>query len=370
MEKEKKNRFGKRPVLTLVIVNIVFLVVLLLLFEFGARLLGSKTIHQENFKEITKAHELFCEKYAKGEIKNRDIFFTDQDGIFKSRPSPQGKRINADGFRSREFEYVETDRTKILVVGDSYAWGASARPITNAFPDLLDNAGYIVYNSGIPGVDAVQYETIAKKYIPLLKPDVTAVTLYMGNDINNKPFIYMPGKNLYYSTNVVWLLGYDDNGIYFDDYEEALSYYGRKRCGKCSGLLDCFYYNTILGKHLYNLFSRKNTEWLKRDRYDNQWVIDTLKRIKALCQKHHSRFFLFIIPVRPDITFNQTDKYIHIFRDFKCYYPKDLTLDDHMKGSNSHFNNIGHKKYFEYMKKILTENGFPPIKDITQNVNK
>jgi hypothetical protein len=29
---------------------------------------------------------------------------------------------------AREFEYIETDATKILFLGDSFTWGASAEP--------------------------------------------------------------------------------------------------------------------------------------------------------------------------------------------------------------------------------------------------
>jgi hypothetical protein len=60
---------------------------------------------------------------------------------------------------------------KNFFLGDSFTWGASAEPISKCFVDLVGNAGYLIFNTGIPGTKPNQYTYIAEKYIPILKPD-------------------------------------------------------------------------------------------------------------------------------------------------------------------------------------------------------
>lgn len=71
-------------------------------------------------------------------------------------------KINAAGFRDDEFpEKVETGRKRILLLGDSIAWGWGVR-MARAFPQLLEallgepeaassGAPPIVYNLGVDG---------------------------------------------------------------------------------------------------------------------------------------------------------------------------------------------------------------------------
>lgn len=353
------NRFSRRPVLTLITVNIILLIFILGLVELILRLTGSKTILQEEFNQIKEKNRLFCEMLSKGEIVHKDSYFTDCEGIFKRRP---GKGINSDGFRGLEFKYLDTNVTRILLLGDSFTFGHSARPRENCFADLLQNDGYYVYNSGIGGTDLLQYARIAKKYIPLLKPDGTAVMLFMGNDINVRPHPIKPGKNLFYATNVGWLRGYDDRGRYFENFEEAMGYYAKKRCGKCTILGDWFFYKTVIGKTFYNLLFTDTTAWFIKKDSDRQWVTDALKEIKTCCEKNGSQFILFLIPIRKDSRYKHIEKHKHIFQDFDYYYPLNLTIQDYMSGVNHHFNNQGHRKYFEFMKKTLNEEGIHPLK--------
>lgn len=358
---DKNNKFNRKPIVTLITVNIILLIFILLLIEFASRLIGFKTIFEEEFRQNKNNYKLFCRKYRKGGIIHENLYFTDSDGIFKCRP---GQGINSDGFRSVEFKYLDTSVTKILLLGNSFTWGASAKPKKNCFADLLQDYGYRIYNSGIPATDPLQYAKIAKKYIPLLRPDVTAVMLYLGNDINIKPNPIKPGKNLYYVTNAAWLRGYDDKGRYFDNFEEALNYHARKRCGKCTNFVDWFLYKTIIGKVVSNFFSKDNVEGFKQKGNINQWVIDALKEIKICCEKNGSKFFLFLIPVRPDLKYNNHIKRCkHIFQDFVYYCPTNLTMQDYMRKKNDHFNNQGHKKYLEFMKKVFNEKGIHPLKD-------
>jgi hypothetical protein len=150
------------------------------------------------------------------QLKVNRSFLTDDEGVFKANPKYEWSaeyQINSDGFRSVEFKQYETTRTKILFLGDSFTWGGSANPITNCFVDIVRRRGYLTFNTGIPGTGPTQYAYIAEKYVPLLKPDIVAVTFYMGNDLK-PPDPMLPYKNLYHITNAGWLSAFDENGNY------------------------------------------------------------------------------------------------------------------------------------------------------------
>jgi hypothetical protein len=69
-------------------------------------------------------------------------------------------------------------KTKVMLVGDSFAWGMSANPVYNSYADFLLAKGYCVYNLGIIGTDPAQYEAVVKKYTPILQPDVINSQLF------------------------------------------------------------------------------------------------------------------------------------------------------------------------------------------------
>ena len=205
----------------------------------------------EKRKSNWKRHyKHICRRITTEKFEFYNKFYTDIDGIFKANPEffshSKNKLINHDGFRGNPFEYVDTPRAKILLIGDSFTWGCTARPFTNCFADILQKSGYYVYNGGIPGVDPQQYALIAKKYTPILKPDVVAVCLYLGNDVSSSPLLMQPNKNLYYLTNFGNLLGYDDNGNFFKNAQEAFRYLKNRKCGHCANPWSYFLFKTHL----------------------------------------------------------------------------------------------------------------------------
>jgi hypothetical protein len=120
------------------------------------------------------------------QLKVHESFITDGEGVFKANPNYEWSeeyQINSDGFRGIEFKQYDTAGTKILFLGDSLTWGASANPITNCFVDIVRRCGYLTFNTGIPGTDPNQYAYLAEKYVPLLKPYIFAVMFYLGNDL-------------------------------------------------------------------------------------------------------------------------------------------------------------------------------------------
>ena len=70
--------------------------------------------------------------------------------------------VNEEGFKSIAFKKYETEKTSILLLGDSFTWGLTAVPSFKSFADVLAARGYVVYNTGIVGNDPAYYAAIAK----------------------------------------------------------------------------------------------------------------------------------------------------------------------------------------------------------------
>jgi len=362
--------FFSKNILKVVAVNIAVIFLLAVSVEIILQLVGADSIHEEELKRPgwQRKYKERCDKISKEKFEIYNSFYTDAEGIFKANPEydfNSDKRfigehtINSDGFRGNEFTINETPARKILLIGDSFVWGASAEPITECFADLIQDSGYYVYNAGIGGTDPVQYAKIAEKYSPRIKPDVVIVCIYLGNDIRHSPHPVMPGKNLFYDTNFGWLLGYNKDGRYFENGREAFMQLKKRICGQCNNLWDLFIYKTVLGKAVYKLFKKRKSIHFPGDR---QWVTNSLKKIRQVCSENGAEFLLFLLPTakRMESKANSIKYNAHIFKDFKYYYPRHLKEDDYCKPPNDHFNNRGHKKIADYIVDVLKKNGYLP----------
>jgi hypothetical protein len=194
------NIFQRHPKLTIMITFSILLVIILCTIEIILRYFGFLP-GTAFFRYVDK-------------LVVYDTFYADCNGIL--RANQDSKRwnfpyqINSDGFRSPEFKKGNGNKLSILIIGDSFAWGKSANPITNCFADLIRNEGYDVFNAGIPAVGPTQYLAIAKIYIPKLKPDYVIISLFLGNDLLEKPDPMLPYHNLFFETNAGMIKGYDE----------------------------------------------------------------------------------------------------------------------------------------------------------------
>ena len=352
-------------IIKVLLINLMVLLVLLVALEVTLRLAGMETIVAENHKTPGRMDRFrhICDKVNKQNLEVYDRFYTDSEGIFKARQtlSKNGKdkiSINNDGFRGKPFECIQTSKPKILLIGDSFAWGATAEPLKNSYADLLEEAGYYVYNAGIPGTDPQQYAMIADKYTAKLKPDILAVCVYLGNDISNRPLLIEPNKNAHYVTNFGFLRGYDHHNRFFNDAREAFDYMKKRECGYISGPLDYIIFKTVIGRALENLITGTN----RNPRFDGtkKWVSNALHSVQKTCDRHNAKCIFFLIPfVHQDVQRNKSiQKNLYLFEGLSYYYPEHMEKTDYCEPPNNHFNNRGHRKYADFMIKVLKQNGF------------
>lgn len=356
---KEQNWFYEHRYLSNLILVLISSLLTFLVFEFGLRLSGKKPGYVPRYANFKLVNQL--EVYQK--------FLTDREGVFKANPNyewPENEyiQINSDGFRSMEFKRYETTRTKILFLGDSHTWGASAKPITNSFVDIVSRQGYLTFNTGIAGTGPNQYAYLAQKYVPLLKPDIVAVMFSMANDLGPaNPML--AHKNPWHVTNAGWIRGFDENGNYMspqDAYDYYLAEdnaaYVKDTSNSLRGAVQQIFMRSVIGTYTWvglGLGKPRLTHFEKKGDVQVQNTQEYLSRIKTVSEKYGARFMLFLIPAHPEIKnkSNSIEDNLHIFEDYDPFIPDFLTRYDYTDLPDRHLSNLGHRKYAEFIIRIL-----------------
>ncbi len=99
---------------------------------------------------------------------------------------------NKYGFRDKDYSMNEIDNTDFLILGlgDSFTFGAYVEE-NETFLNILEeelnkqNVNSIVVNAGLGGYGIIQEHRVAKKYVPIFKPDIVVLNYFIGNDIRD-----------------------------------------------------------------------------------------------------------------------------------------------------------------------------------------
>lgn len=280
--------------------------------------------------------------------------------------------FNNEGFKSIPFDAPEANIPKVLLLGDSYVYGMSAQPIFNSFSDILLSRGYIVYNTGIAGTDPAQYAAVARKYIPILKPDIVIMNFYRTNDFMS--FERTPKKNQPHEhfTNVgflqsmpagEYLSAKDVYEFYLDiikipDTDKNLFNFISSKSTFLSVIWG--YLNTFgIVKHK-NLTAYKKTNFGK-SKIEQARITNTyIKAIDKVCKAHSAKLINVIIPEKyyPQlfghyISYKPLSKKVlyELFKEISYYYP--YSIFDNTDYYNAHFNNKGSLKYANYLDSLI-----------------
>ncbi len=355
----------------LVVCSIVIcLIVIELLLRFAGKAPGYISRYHVGYKHV---EQLEVDRF----------FYTDDEGVFKADPKhpwPQECSINSDGFRSIEFKHYETEKTKILFLGDSYTWGGEAQPLTNSFVDIVTRNDFLTFNTGIPCGHPNQYAYLAEKYVPTLKPDIVATMFFRGNDIlEAQPML--PNKNLFHITNAGWLYAFDHKGNYMSP-QQTYDYYLPKTNlafieeteGLFHRVMRSVFLKSVVGSYCWAGLSAAKEKTRNIYRYvrtvksvakDHHTIQDPRRkkalsnvrecfsRIKRVSEQHGARCMFFLIPPHPELRDknNSIEYNKYNFRGFSFYHPSpdSFTDQDYVDPPDGHFNNSGHKKYAEFI---------------------
>lgn len=311
--------------------------------------------------DFTMPFPKFCSQVFQNESNDS----TYKDLIRKYLKEP----YNEDGFRSIPFESSgKSKRKRILLLGDSFVYGMSANPYYQSYSDILITKGYIVYNTGIPGVDPAQYSAVASKYIPYLKPDLVILNFYPGNDLmlfprepkHNQPHEHLTNAGFLMSNplgkymNATEVYNYYNSLVHIPENENLFN----SLCSKLS-------VTSILWKVLYkaNYVNHPTLDSYSmiRDTTSTEKKVEITKtyisRIVRLCTDSEIPLLIAVIPENPKNT-NAGDffnKYfvdeLHLnllFDTIPYYYPKNIKPEDY-ESSGDHFNNSGSVKFADFL---------------------
>ncbi len=330
-------------------------------------------IHDQNeFYTKKQVHEIFMLasesiKITRGEIDNElshlyktlsikePAALTEfENAVLEYIRSP----INEEGFRSIPFKQYQTEKPKILLIGDSFTWGHSPSNTFNSFADELLTKGYVVYNTGISGADVAQYLAIAKQYIAILKPDVVIVNFYLGNDITYYKREVSPFTPVFFRTNAGHLVACPC-GKYFANANEAYQFNLQKwqipednRFNKTMAqtVITTLGWGALLRHGFVSPDSSVEEAYYneaKKRKYDKPYCNGELLEIKEIAEKNNARFILSSIPEVFASTFKTKKDFPDLFEGL-TFIEMQVDSSDY-KLEDGHFNDKGHKRYADFL---------------------
>lgn len=363
MQTEPKSKLGqwmqRNPKRFLLLANFLGLFLVLLVVEILLRswglVPGYLDMGWDDFRPMPKGQKL--------QVSTE--FYTDSEGIFKALPDSFVHRpnyhVNSWGFRGPEFEPHDSSRKKIMLIGDSFTWGATAKPVDSSYADLIRRPDLQIMNFGIPGTEPDQYLRLAELYIPKVNPDMVCIFFYMGNDVLMTHQDVKPFQNRYHITNIGWLNPFLD-GPYIGDAEETYAYYLKRFSVPKSTILNKFLAQTVIGTRLWQLLSRVGILSNKLDE-EVQSRIDTfqheakngpysgeyLREIKAICAARKIPIKLFVMADHNQIEVPKNANTPGLFEGFDFLFPEDIQSSDYYGRPDGHYNNSGHRKMAKHI---------------------
>lgn len=275
--------------------------------------------------------------------------------------------FNDDGFRSIPYKLDTSGKKKVLLIGDSFVFGLSAKPLYNSFSDLLITKGFHVYNAGVVGADPVTYLRTAQRLIPRLNPDIVIVNYFTGNDDLYHYREELPNKTHYHVTNAGWLWA-TPRGFYMEvndvyKYVESQVYIPTK-----DNMLNSFLASSAVGTRCYqamlkwewvvNPMNQVPEAYAARDtfQYHEDAISDFyIRQISVLCEEQQSQFALSIIPDYKELTNTKLKERVSKqFDGLPIYYPEELTVEMYNDDPDGHFNNEGHNAYAEHLNRVIS----------------
>ena len=285
--------------------------------------------------------------------------------------------LNEDGFNSPyEFTAEETagdsaDHLRVLLLGDSYAMGFDSRPLDSSFANILDRKPELkIYNTGIQGMDLVQYRLVLEKYLDIIEPDLVLVSICLENDIAIYEREPRPGIPIWVQVEGFLELATEvlDHGevVYFDSEQEVMDWYVQHYTllGPDQSLIERWLGKTALGTNIYLPLRLRWSEKQNNSRENKEFYTkNELQKLIEICETNSVPLKMFAIPSKEDAVenLNLEEKYGFVFSGLDVVFPKqgDFVAGDYSESKiNTHFNNHGHRKFAEIVHQKLSEAGF------------
>lgn len=291
------------------------------------------------------------------------VMICDSFGVNRICPDVPNQRheINKEGFRSLYlFSQPVIDslhangKKVILLIGDSYTYGMNADS-GYSFANLLEGDKYAIFNAGVPGTDAPQYEAVIKEFVQsgMIKPDKILVC-FSGNDLNHLPDRTLtPGIPLIFQANVgplySWQGGQEDKVFPSakSAYQNILRRYtimgvlGESRLTYILG-------HSVLVSKLIGLFQQDQEPRVHPPGWIDP-VSDHIREMTRICNLHTIPVQFVLLPCKIFVSGKKGAQ----IEGVQMIDPTLFTLDDFSKGFDDHPNNNGHRKIADELKKLV-----------------
>jgi hypothetical protein len=280
--------------------------------------------------------------------------------------------INANGFRSIPFVNYQSTRKKVLLLGDSFVYGLSARPTYYSYADILLSKGYLVYNTGINGTDPAQYAAVLEKYLDIIEPDVVILNFSSASDFMPFQRTAKPGEPHEHQMNVGFVES-NPLGKYMSA-KECFDYYKAfvqipessfwHAIAKRSTAVSFIYGRAVDIGFIKHPIQSEYYE-LRENLSGPAMALNTkvhVEEMNKLAQEKVVPLLNVIIPVKPEFRYsdkNYNEYFVDedllkiSFADYTYFYPKNLVLEDYAEGF--HFNNKGSLKFANFLDDLITE---------------
>lgn len=251
---------------------------------------------------------------------------------------------------------------KMLFLGDSFAEGVGASRVDRSFIEIYRrrNPGTVVCNTGIGGMDPIQYRLVAEKYIPELAPDEVVVLFCGWNDLimYDRPVVpHLPILTHMKDVGVVFNITPSD--IAKTPAAAYAHYRQRFSLMEHTDFWARFCRQSCVGTRLYYTFSSVSDDLPVRP-IDSFVVYRNLKRIQQLSDSAGARFTILFIPT-PDMATMDSVAYAGAYQwAFRELWPHVrlcprgmIRQSDCTTSMDYHFNDSGQRKFADYMQKVL-----------------
>lgn len=201
---------GSRRTLTLrLILPLLSLTVSFLLIEIGFRLVGYRptqpavaTIGSNKVFDPLPGIRYLYPSYS----EFRQIWPSNERRYFDEKNQSLDYRLNNFGFRDEDFSIHRSQRVRIAVLGDSFAFGMGVKR-EDIFSEIVERElnrtspigrEYEVYNFALPGTGTEHENALYQQVVRHFNPDILVVW-YVLNDVNHPPHNFVawsPGTHL------------------------------------------------------------------------------------------------------------------------------------------------------------------------------
>lgn len=302
----------------------------------------------------------------------RELLYDNQ--WMNDKLNPQGY-VSPYDFSDPEDLSKDSSELKILLIGDSYTLGYDANPLDSSFAVILnEKLDLKVYNTGVFGMDPVQYRLMAERFIPQIQPDRVVIPICLQNDLmcyQRKPRPFAP---LWYKVEGFSYMATEifdgEKVIQFSSFQESYDWYLEMYTllGKSAPLYERLLGKTALGTMLL-LPQKIKTFESKTNSIENQYphTRNELKRIQEICHEQGVPVIFLAIPSPVDLQDGEDirKKYGFALDGLGVHYPPQDLLSESDYNSVSisgHFINSGHAKFAEFIYEAIQASTSPDNK--------